>query len=285
MKKKKSPKEIIERISEPHLETYLYKGKDKQAFKADKKRERYKVEPIPIEELPQDMKEDLEKGYAAIHTHPSSEPSPLFFGINDLKHFIENLKMKSFYASQRDEDSGEVKGYFVFRKTKRTDDCVGEKFKMMFGHYPKESKNLTGELAELAEVETRCLFEYYGVTDGKDPDLNQEGYYKVLKILSNKFGLKYRFIPAKGYKLSNEGIKFVPKEGGLEKTLNVLLMPSSIIFLILGLFFLSSNLTGYAVLGMAFRDVNLIGAALFVFGISLLYLSFRKSKLLRNKKC
>lgn len=65
---------------------------------------------------------------------------------------------------------------------------------------------------------------------------------KLDKIYEN-FSLKCRYLPAEGYKLSDDKTHFEKKAGGLEKYVTLILIISSILFLCIGII----SFTGYSI--------------------------------------
>ena len=176
-----------------------------------------------------------------MHTHPSKNYAA-FPGTNDLNSFLKTKQIKTMFIAQRDDESGEVQGYFVLKKTKET---------------PVETIFLT----ELA------IDHYKNRTIGRIP---LEG----LKELSEEYKLLYRHVPSRGYKLDaksrNSSFKFI-ENTNLETKVTSIIVVSA-----LTLIFLSPHLTGNAITNLTAKISSIIGAILFFIGIVGLYFWFKK---------
>ena len=192
MKKRKSPKEVIEMTRYPKFEHSFIKYS--------------REEPIPTsivdngcrENLYQ-TEEDFFKDYSARLKHPFRK----FSGIHthvvrcgrgeyidalpsdyDIYILLEDKREKASIIAQHDPDTGKVEGYTIIRKTKKT---------------PKKVtgivKNNTWKDETFAEYR-RAINSFF-----KDKINAEELDEHLLKIL-DKYHLQRRFVPADGYKLS-----------------------------------------------------------------------------------
>jgi len=117
------------------------------------------------------------KKYSYVHTHPGS-PFPSF---GDMLMFMKDRYAKDIIMTQRDEESGEVFGYGVLRKK------AGFKYKN-----PPSGESEKWRMTIWQDVETG------------------------LKNLSEKYDLRYKFFPGKGYYLQKGNLwefEFKKKKG------------------------------------------------------------------------
>lgn len=154
----------------------------------------------------------------------------------DINRFLDDAYGYSGIA-QRNVETGEVEGYLIMKKTKDT---------------PRLNK---GKISRIRK---------YG--RGK----NSLGF----KRLAEDLNFKYKFIPAKGYKIDLQSMKFVPRESQtLESKVASIIGIST---LILSLIFLSQNLTGNAIANLSTKTSGIIGVGLFIVGIVGSYFWFNK---------
>ncbi|MEN9626299.1 MAG: hypothetical protein RL557_627 [archaeon] len=255
MKKKRSPKDIIESVKDPHLESGYLKFKGEEMFQADSDRTEQSVGDN-LEALEKNA-EKKKKGYSDIHTHPGYPvvPSNLDFG-----KFLSNDDMKNMWIAQTDKETGEVKGYLIMRKTKKTPS------------FRKLRDKKRSSLLAYYEIKMSVLDAHLKNSDNENYPKN---YYSALNTLEDTFKLKYRFVPAHGYQLSEDKTHFEKKEGGLEQLAH-LFLPLGIVSILASLFFLSSSFTGYTIIDFSPRSINSLGILSFILGIFFLYLSARR---------
>ena len=187
-------------------------------------------------------KTDLKRTERAMHNHPagtSTIPSA-----QDLRTLLENPGAKSETIVIPD-GQGSIEGSLTLQKGKKTPDFPSYKW--------------VDELTEL-----------------------YQGFAKIglarpaLYLFSKIYGLKYKIIPAKGYRynsLSNRKPSFVKITGedkkrtnlrGLEKSVSTTAM---IIGIAGGIFFLSSNLTGNVIGNTTNSSSNILGVCFLIIGL------------------
>ncbi len=129
--------------------------------------------------------------------------------------------------------TGKVEGYLIFRKQKKFNG----------------PRNLGREEA----TEYKWLREE---SCGKSP----AELLSSIEDLAQKYGLRYKYLPAEGYEVSKNRAWFIKKglEGKVEGT-------TAILGLLASIFFLSANLTGNAISNLSLKNSNMIGVMLFLF--------------------
>jgi hypothetical protein len=154
----------------------------------------------------------------------------VFPSLDDFANFLNNKAYQTMVIAQRSKE-GKVEGYGVFRKTARTPGFSLADPLILMG---LEGISYLSPLASLGMV--------------------VQGY-----------NLKCRFVPVKGYTL-NKRLKFVEKnkESELEGKFAA---TASIVGILAGLFFLSSNLTGNVIANISQSSSNVLGAVLLVVGL------------------
>ncbi len=236
----KSPTEIIENIDRPWLESSYSKYPGKELKHTSFARGPRIVTPnIPLAALFRKKKDRT-----WIHTHTSHEgyTTTVLPSQSDILYFLEDKSSRYSGIAQTDPETGKVKGYLIMKKTKNTLKARG--------HGDKLEKYLCGVRAPIKQFEDLCTY----------------------------FNIKYRFVPAKGFKYGGE--EFYPnsdvkikKEKSLETKLALIIGISA---LTLSLIFLSPNLTGNAIANLTTKTSSIIGAGLFIVGIVGSYFYFKK---------
>lgn len=253
MKKKRSPKEIIESVRDPHLESGYLKFKGEDMFQADSDRNRTSVK-YDLDIL-ENNAEKKKEGYSNIHTHPGQTILP---SNKDLVKFLSDDELKNMWIAQTDERTGKVRGYLILKKTKKSPSFRDLKNK-------KRSAFLAND-----ELVRKVLH----APPNKSYNENYPRYYAKLNSLADSFRFKYRFIPASGYELSDDKANFIKIEKGFQ---NIdLFLPVGIISLIFSLFFISLRVTGFTIAALSVKNANFIGAIFFVLGLFSFYLYFNK---------
>ena len=252
--KRKSTKEIIEKEKRPDLEQAYIKYPRGKLWKASSKRAPNSVK-FDERIINFFYKFHREKPFTKVHTHTIS-PKELFGAIpskSDLYHFLEDKKIKSSIIAQQDPKTGEFLGYTILRKTKKTPVInIKNHFKNIDEHFKNyESKSF----------------------------LHKNTFVNTLSSLAEKYHFQTRFVPAKGYELDLKRATYVPKS---KHILTEKVAVSIIGLSFLGaIFFLSSNMTGFAVSNFA-RSSNLIGIVLFAFGLIGVYFYSKRDELKIN---
>lgn len=257
MLKKRSPKEIIE-SKDSEIEHAFMKYPAKKMIYASEPnlsdkycaaQKRYKIREIE--------KREKYRTYSHIHTHPDMAiPSG-----EDLKNFMEADRRKSMVIADRDCETGEVKGYYVIRKTDKTPTLdvaynfdgpiLGRLWEVLKEEFRKGK--LRGEVGRDARVYGQYAKDY----GWEDFQLTTD----ALKEFLNKYHLKSRMVPAKDFSANLKEMSFERKS--LEQKLSATV---SIIAILSGAFFFSTKITGN-VIAISTKTSSLIGIALFLVGI------------------
>lgn len=238
--------------------------------------------------------EARKRTYVKAHEHPmKSEEHTAYLtvpSITDFNGFLLDDYERMMVVAQRNSDTGKIEGYFCVRKTKKTDKI---------GYTPIYKDTIDRSNPELRENVRKI-----GVATKKyEQYVKQNRIKEGIDALSQEFHLKYRFVPASGYKLDGRLTNFydpkereekerkikeefnrgLRKQKGLDTFLKFdpykkyLLLPG-IIILIISLIFLSSNITGYSILNSNSKEDNFIGIFLFIISIGILVFSLKKFK-------
>lgn len=258
MKKKKSPKEIIESVKGPERESLYIKFPGEEMKEVDIDRKPYIVgqdeekssrlmkEHISRRKYDQKIPPFMRGKYTQVHTHPAREnwgmvalPSG-----GDIEGFLCNSPIKTMAIAQTDNVTGEVQGYFVLRKKER----VKYEGKPPVGPDWKE------------KVDDSKNYQKSAWSGREDAPRD------ALKKLAKKYNLQYRWVPAKGYRLSDEkhgGYWRFMKKRRLEEIITAILIS-------IGLIFLSPNITGYAIISLDKATTNISGAIILLASIILI---------------
>lgn len=252
MAKRRSPKEVIESEKDSSIEhVYVqFPGQELIPVSDFSHSQFVSRDMDKIERL---YEESGGKRYRDLHEHPSkSNILSKFFGASsttllpsyqDFRTFLRSGKMKGMVIGQRNKNSGEVEGYLYLKK-------------------PKNFKEI--------DLDSRKNFEERFDEKHNYNDSIVKSFYEFAK----KYGIKYKFIPAKTHKLDWRKRGFVKiKKGNLEKTLISII---TIVGFGSGIFFLSPTLTGNAIANLTTKTSSIIGAGLFIIGIVGSYFWFRK---------
>ncbi|MDO8517410.1 MAG: hypothetical protein Q7S33_04790 [Nanoarchaeota archaeon] len=201
--------------------------------------------------------------YANIHTHPTERKG--FFGriiseilvdepdilpsSTDLDGFIRTIREKTAFIGVRDSETGEVRGYQVIKKTDKTPSITPA-----YSEWKEFNTNLEKDLAV-----------YHKILKKSTLNENPKEAAKAFDDFAKKYHLQHRVISAEGYEPSSDRTTFVRKNygGNLEKTA----LAVSMIGILGGIFFLSSNITGNAIGNLTISTSNIFGAVLFVIGL------------------
>lgn len=265
-KERRSPKEVIEQEGSPKVEHAYVKFPYEELVNVDLYSDENFVD-MDLRKLRILLEEHKDQPYIGIHTHTVTRDgkTPLSKAIHgkslpsygDIIGFLKDRNMKMDVIATRDVQTKDVRGYFVLKK--------GRKSKKI-----RNSKRSTSTLmAEFSSYDK-------AIKDPKSLEVLGE-----LKKITEKYGLKYRIIPAKGYEFDKENFSFesLEKESDYPKARTLETQLASIIAIAgigVGIFFLSPNLTGNAIANLTTKTSSLIGAGLFIIGIVGSYFWFKK---------
>lgn len=246
MKKKISPTKLIESVKFPWLESGYMKYPENEIVKSDTKRELASVEIVYHKNR---FRSNV------IHTHQNliNDVRP---SRTDIINFLTIPEFKLMAIAQTNFFTGKVKGYLVVRKTKKTSPLKNRRQVPYAFPIPYTKYFLSGN---------------YNLT--KD----------YLKNICKNFSLQYRVIPAKDYVVGKSGFRFVKKESKLEDKVAGII---SLAGLGLGIFFLSSNISGNVVGSLNQTSSNWIGGILFIVGIvaGFFWLRNKKVEIKKSKR-
>jgi hypothetical protein len=252
MKNEKSPKEVIESVEKPYLEHLWIKYPGEKMADANTW-QTIGMAHIDLKKIEKIVQEHGGRKFTSVHNHPnfalflksffSTKPLPSHY---DIDHFSGDAHAKTMVIAQNNAYTGELEGYGVYRKTKQT---------------KAEKPNLLQKLA-------------YGLADTLFLGRQALDYY------ADKFGIRYRFVPAKGYEFN--GNRFVKSES---KSLEGKTAAAAIIIILLSsIFFLPPKLTGEAIGDLSLKTSNLLGIILFLSGIAVGLVYFNKKLSKRTKR-
>lgn len=303
MAKKISPKEIIEEEASknPNREYGFAKFPGKELIPITSNSEEGQAE------MDEKKMEELEKVYGSkrnrLHTHPYDPDTTMVIkgkkdpnqrvspdiplpSDQDLGGFLDDPRAKSAYIAQYNSKTGKVEGYFVIRKTSKTpisgvsrlekyavEKSKGDKasiLKMLY-HLGRSAISIIGTDKRVGK---------YGeeISKGVIND-NPEEVTEALDKMSHRYHLRYRFVPARDYKVSKYKTHIVREsdnEGELEGKVAGMV---AIIGLLGSIIFLSPNLTGNVVSNLSLKNSNIIGAVLFLIAIIGVFFYYLKKKI------
>lgn len=200
------------------------------------------------------------KHYTSVHTHTklpwwyflykitNTGAAPSYVDWNDL---LFDKKQKSSVIVQRDKKTGEEQGRYVLKKSRE--------FGRNYPYAPVD--DLLDELKYSWQIAFNPLY--------------------LTKKVARINRIKFRAVPAKGYKMNWRGIFVKDKSAGIEQKVAAIVISTGFV---VSLFFLSSSITGFTILSLNKIISNTIGACLFIACIIGLYLLNKSNiKKLRNK--
>ncbi|MBI2047043.1 hypothetical protein HYT26_02675 [Candidatus Pacearchaeota archaeon] len=233
--KRETPKEVIESIKRPYFEHIWVKYPGEKMINVTSSHTIATAE-ADMDKVAKLVQEHLGKRLTSAHNHPNynpflkgilgSKPTP---SLSDFNNFLGEDRVKTMVIAQNNAYTGELEGYGVYKKTKRTPSAEPPLFQRF----------LYGFASEIGL--TKTALNYY----------------------AGNFDIKYRFIPAEGYHL--RGNKFVKSD---KKSLEGKVSATTAIIGLLGsIFFLSANLTGNVISNLSLKTSNMIGVVLFLVGV------------------
>ncbi len=271
VRRKRSPKEIIESEGIKGIEDVYAKFPGKEMVKIsapmsfeDRWFYREHGTSPDMKKLKKLYKQYDKKKYQILHTHPTAETTSyrsLPSGA-DLKFFLKDNATKTMIVAQRDVHSGDLGGYFIIRK--------GRDF--------KPPAKIFSSLLSKKRKEIDKRMEQYDkdIEKGERPE---EAYKDLLKI-SDKYDLKVRIAPVKGYRFSKQRGQFVSRGNSKKRTLESKVASVIGISLLASILFSSSVLTGFTISNLTQKTSNIMGIILFIIGLigSLYYFKRKKQK-------
>jgi len=192
MRLKRSPKEIIEETNPKFEYGYMrYPGEELQNVTLpNPKRHEVNFDAKKYVEIKN--RKDYKHSFLSYHNHPRWRLPLTLWNVGaspssgDINCFFDEPKEKSMYIFQRDSKTGEVEGFYVLRKPKK----FGKK---------KEPQLMT--YSQMFDNHVRRYISPKRATE----------------LLAEQYGLKHRFVPAKGYKMNWRGIFVKDKPSKIEQ--------------------------------------------------------------------
>ncbi len=263
MKEKRSPKEIIESVENPHLEESWIKLPRKELQANSLYRSEVAVAPNKMRNWFNQFKG---KRFTGVHTHPyKNYVNPLFGAYpssEDLLNLLVNSNKKAEVIARIMSNTGQLDGYGIMRKTKKTSP-PSRFFRNPILTFLSERSALTPEGREMINEYKRAASKGW---------LDE---HESLKNFAKKYNLQYRFVPVS----SGAKIELAMKDSNLE---NFVTTPAAIISgaaFLFSLIFISGNFTGYVIANLTPTSSNWIGGILFLIGLIGAFIYFRKRKL------
>ncbi len=261
MKKKKSPKEIIESVENPHLEENWIKLPRKEL----KSNSLYRSEDYVIRNKFRDwFNQFMGKRFTGVHTHPYEYSTHPLFGTypspEDLLNMLASSNQKAEVIARIVSDTGKLDGYGIMRKTKKTPppSCF----------FSNPILTFLSERSALTQGGRKIIGEYKKATSMGGVD-----EHKSLKDFAKKYNLRYRFVP-----VSHEA-KFSMGNSNLENSVTNYVAIIPVAAFLFSLIFISGNFTGYVIANLTLTSSNWIGGILFLTGLISAFIYFRKRKL------
>ncbi|MDD5192234.1 MAG: DUF308 domain-containing protein [Candidatus Nanoarchaeia archaeon] len=304
----KRTKEVIEATPHPEMEHVLVKYLGKEAEDITDYQKSTGSGAIHSSKRFEIELANENKLYTHIHTHPTITPKfkgaeakeykkqglgkkelNRLMNINalpanyDLRTFIVDGNIKKMVIAVRDSDTGEVRGYQIIKKTKSTPQfgTSGQDFDK---HPFRTFLNIiNANYFAWGKKHTELLNDVNEYNDKLVSALKSDDYSKLpnaFDAFTSKYHLQHKILSAKNYHPNESKSSFVKREN---KSLDSRLAAASIIGLLGAIFFLSPNLTGFAIANLAPKTLNMIGIIFFVIGLIGAVYYFRKGGKIQNK--
>jgi hypothetical protein len=225
------------------------------------------------------------KHYSEIHNHrytkeiredgKSSFPSDSDFG-NFL--FDDNVKTMEIY--QQNPEEREIGGWYFIKKTSNTPTSGFKRTELTTDM--EKLKELLQDNPFVKQI-GEDIYDYRAKAFGimRSAKKTPEERQAALNDIAQKYNLKVRFVPNKrrGYEYRS-GVGFFKKQG-LETSVDeasssMIAATIAIVSLVLCLFFISINITGYTVNNLISKNSNQIGILFFILGLVSCFFYFKK---------
>lgn len=207
--------------------------------------------------------------YIRLHTHTQGNvlPSRVDFDsfLSSDPEFSDDAntdKYKTMAIAETNSKTGEVRGYLVIRKSKKTPGLINSIKKS------NPNRSVQSELLDRFD-------KIYGYNEHISAQSNEELASRInraLDYLSKEYGIKYRFVPAKGYKISKDKSHFVKIDSGIESKLTGF---SAITLFTISLILLIPKLNGFIIFDN-FYNLNYPSLIFFIIGLLLSIIYFKK---------
>ena len=292
MKKKKSPKEIIESVENPEFEASWYKfpGEEMKADSLKRMKEPdgsrgyvYRSQDKLNSAIENRVKRKGDRNSlpAGIHTHPGFDAEPGYYpypGVTDFLLLLSDPNKKSEIVARTNSKTGKLSGYGIIRKTKKTPPpsyfVQAGQLKNPVSRFLFDQGLYRPPLREYMSNFDKVIQEYGDATDSGNIKIVNE----ALKRFTKKYHLQYKFVPDKEYAKD-----WAKKHGGLENSLTTATAIISGAAFLLSFLFISSSLTGHAISNLNQTSSDWIGGILFVIGLIGFFIVFLKNKKLNIK--
>ena len=102
-----------------------------------------------------------------------------------------------------------------------------------------------------------------------------EQIFPLVEKLASRYHLQYRFIPAEGYAIDENKVRFIEKQKSLEQKVSSVIAIGG---LLSSFFLLGSSVTGNAIGNLGKSSGSWLGIGLFLVGIAGVFWYFRSKK-------
>ena len=211
-----------------------------------------------------------QRNYSDIHTHPGRiGDRGVLPSSEDFQSLLGCKNIKTSWIAQTNQRTGAVEGYLVLRKTKKTQEILDKIKETLHGDFSDEDSK--DSFVALRETYRAYNDPQANLSKADSPNIQSR---KVMKILEDRFQLKHKFLPTKGYRLNRRGIYFEKKPKAYEGSLAGIV--TSIFFVISGIFLMPTNLTGHTIASNSIKHSSFLGGLFLIIGIFLGYIYLKK---------
>lgn len=280
MKKKKSPREVIENAEKPHMESSYVKFPGEEVKDVSGRRGRFDTESSRNRMIKESKgKQD----YTSIHTHPTNIP---YFSLPNLLDNLFGGKIARLFRKKQQSDSksfsfadvypssGDIKTFLIDKKdtglVEKTSVIVGRDYKS--GETGKsfimKKTSRTPVIKGFRSLNEDSLFRDYGKQIGpyrRDTDKGLE----ILGVIADKYQFQFRFLNEEG----RTDLKYNPNPTNLEGR-----MAASVLVFLSSLVLMSFKITGFSIYNISANSLSIIGGGLFFISLILMLLFFKKGK-------
>ena len=249
VKRKTSETELLENKRNKYFESMYLKFHGGKVEDITKRGSPFSAD-ANIQKVFKMYKRNVGKKARFTHNHPtyrflsySTGPVP---SETDFKTFLKNNLVETMAVAQNNPFTGKVEGYFIAMKTDETPKkIVWNPIKSSLLLFP----------SAIFGVGTKNYLDYF----------------------SEKYNLKYRFVPAKGYELNKAGNAFKPvRKKDLESISKSTLSVLAVASFLLSFYFSFSQITGFSILNSNLSSSGLIGILFFVVGLVVTFFYLKK---------
>ncbi|MBT3405068.1 hypothetical protein HN832_04050 [archaeon] len=251
MKKRKSPREIIEGSGYTKTEEALIKFPGEEPVDVSALPEEGGVEVHPLKALFLSERHG-KKPYTLIHTHrflPSKKSITVAPSPEDVDAFLRDSRVKTAVIAYKEKPSGQLAGYLVMKKSKETDRIDEDRKRNLIVRFKRKVKT------------SKCRI-------GK-----QSMLHSALDDLSRDAKFRFKIVPTEDYCFSQyrqEGEEYV--SGGLIKQKSKdlsqkLCLSIGIALLSFSMFLINSSITGNIIKELGENSLNWVALILSFTGL------------------